>query len=138
MSKDDRSRKVLRAAAVVPKRGHLRQLRDGRRDRDGGARSGAAVGSGHRTLREDGQKGAQLQGAGAAVLERAPSCLPPYEDFRTGLNFKAVRDLLWSPSDDPTTWRYRRRRTVLGLWHQLKQQLYAYAQDCLDRQGGNE
>lgn len=48
-----------------------------------------------------------------------------YEDFRTGLTFQDVRAMLWSPSEDRSTWRYKRRHTVLGLWHQLKQQLYA-------------
>jgi hypothetical protein len=47
-----------------------------------------------------------------------------YAEFRTGLTFRDVRQMLWSGSDDPRTWRYKGRHTVLGFWHQLKQQLY--------------
>jgi len=30
-------------------------------------------------------------------------------------------------SDDPKDWRYKRRRTVLGFWHQLKRDMYEEA-----------
>lgn len=43
-----------------------------------------------------------------------------YDDFRTGLTFAEVRQMLWVHSDDPRDWRYKRRRTVLGLWHSIK------------------
>lgn len=52
------------------------------------------------------------------------SALIPYDEFRTGLTFVEVRQMLWSPSDDPSTWRYKRRGTVLGKWHQIKRELY--------------
>ena len=44
---------------------------------------------------------------------------PPltYEQFRTGLTFGAVRGMLFGRP-------YRRRRTVLGYWRQLKQEMY--------------
>jgi hypothetical protein len=58
--------------------------------------------------------------------------VPPYEEFRTGLTFGAVRQMLWVHNDDPKTWRYKRRRTVLGFWHQLKQQLYAQLLDRIE------
>jgi hypothetical protein len=48
-----------------------------------------------------------------------------YGDFRTGLTFADVKAMLWSGDPDPSTWRYRRRHTVLGHWRQIKQQLYA-------------
>jgi hypothetical protein len=32
-------------------------------------------------------------------------------------------------SDDPETWRYKRRGTVLGAWHEIKLQLYHQAMD---------
>lgn len=54
----------------------------------------------------------------------------PYSDFRTGLDFRTVRQMLWVGDHDPRTWRYKRRHTVLGLWRQLKQQLYC---EYLDR-----
>jgi len=60
---------------------------------------------------------------------RFPYEVPNYSDFRTGLDFATVRQMLWVHNDDPKTWRYKRRRTVLGFWRQLKQQLYAQLLD---------
>ena len=55
-----------------------------------------------------------------------------YEDFRTGLTYRDVYQMLWSGSDDPKDWRYKRRHTVLGCWHQLKLQLYAQYLDAVE------
>jgi len=55
-----------------------------------------------------------------------------YETFRTGLTFREVRRMLWVDNPDPRTWRYARRRTVLGFWRQLKQQLWAQYLDAVD------
>lgn len=49
---------------------------------------------------------------------------PPYDDFRTGLTFADVRQMLWSYDPDPSTWRHKRRHTVLGLWRQIKREMY--------------
>jgi hypothetical protein len=54
---------------------------------------------------------------------------PGYDAFRTGLTFAAVKRMLWVHNPDPSTWRYRRRGTVLGFWHSLKLQLWEQAQD---------
>ena len=43
-----------------------------------------------------------------------------YEAFRTGLTFREVRRMLWVHSDDPRDWKYKRRKTVLGLWRSIK------------------
>lgn len=48
----------------------------------------------------------------------------PYRQFRTGLTYRTVYQMLWSPSDDTRTWRHKGRRQVLGLWHQIKRDLY--------------
>ena len=40
--------------------------------------------------------------------------------------------MLWVGSDNPADWRYKRSRTVLGFWHQLKQQLYAQYLDRIE------
>jgi hypothetical protein len=40
--------------------------------------------------------------------------------------------MLWVNNDDRSTWRYKRRRTVLGFWHQLKLQLWAQYLDAQD------
>jgi len=52
-----------------------------------------------------------------------------YEQFRTGLTFAEVRAMLWSHDPDPRTWRYKRRRTVLGFWRQLKLQMWEQYKD---------
>jgi hypothetical protein len=51
-------------------------------------------------------------------------CRLRYGAFRTGYTFKTVRMLMWRGSSDPKTWRYKRRHTVLGLWHQLKASMW--------------
>jgi hypothetical protein len=63
---------------------------------------------------------------------RAAGDVVSYDDFRTGLTFREVRQMLWVNNDDPETWRYKRRRTVLGFWHQLKLQLWAQYLDAVD------
>lgn len=59
------------------------------------------------------------------IVMRCPVCGLPYTRLRTGLCFADVVRLLWSPSDDATTWRYKRRNTVLGRWRQEKLRLWA-------------
>src|SRR4051812_44868403 len=66
------------------------------------------------------------------VRRDMPSPRIPYEDFRTGLSFAEVRRMLWVYSSDPKDWRYKRRGTVLGLWHQIKKELYARYLDAID------
>ncbi|MCK5558127.1 MAG: hypothetical protein KAJ01_07105 [Candidatus Hydrogenedentes bacterium] len=53
-----------------------------------------------------------------------PYCGLLYGDFKTGETFGAVRERLWREAADPTKWKYKRRNTVLGLWHSLKQDLW--------------
>lgn len=51
----------------------------------------------------------------------------PYEDFRTGLSFAAVRELLGFEQDaayEKGQYMFVSRGTVLGRWHQLKQEQY--------------
>jgi hypothetical protein len=43
-----------------------------------------------------------------------------YEDFRTGLTFRDVRQMLWVASSDSSKWRHKRRNTVLGHWRAIK------------------
>jgi hypothetical protein len=51
--------------------------------------------------------------------------LIPYAKFRTGETYRSVCAMLWSPSDDPRTWRHKSRGVVLGRWHQIKREMYA-------------
>lgn len=53
-----------------------------------------------------------------------PECGMKYRDFRTGLNYSAVFENLWRTSEDPSRWLYKRRSNVLGLWHEMKQDLW--------------
>jgi hypothetical protein len=56
----------------------------------------------------------------AARVAAEPGRRLTYEDFRTGLTFRDVRQMLWVHSDDPREWKYKRRHTVLGLWRSIK------------------
>jgi len=43
-----------------------------------------------------------------------------YKKFRTGLTYKDVYSMHWTTSNDSRDWRYKRRRTVLGKWREIK------------------
>lgn len=44
-----------------------------------------------------------------------------YKDFRCSLStFQDVVEAMYSPSDDPDDWIYRRRKGVLRFWCTLK------------------
>lgn len=58
--------------------------------------------------------------------------LPGYDEFRTGLTFAAVKRLMFDNHEDRSRWKYKRRGTVLGLWHDLKLQLYWQMRDEQD------
>lgn len=55
---------------------------------------------------------------------KCPHCGVGYRDFRTGLTYQEVYTMLWSSSEDSSNWRYKRRNTVLGLWHQIKVEMW--------------
>jgi hypothetical protein len=57
----------------------------------------------------------------------------PYDQFTTGFTFQDIKQMRWTTSEDPRDWRYRRRKGVLGLWHQIKQILYDRYLDGLPR-----
>lgn len=59
-------------------------------------------------------------------MKRKCVCGLRYEDFRTGYKYADVYSMLWSGSEDPQTWKYKRRNTVLGLWHMLKEQMWEH------------
>ena len=50
--------------------------------------------------------------------------LPGYDKFRTGLTYSQVFEMLKDNHEDPKLWKYKRRRGVLGSWHQMKLELY--------------
>jgi hypothetical protein len=58
--------------------------------------------------------------------------LPGYDSFRTGLTFAAVKRMMFDNHEDRSRWKYKRRHTVLGAWHDLKLQLYWQMRDDRD------
>jgi hypothetical protein len=59
----------------------------------------------------------------------AKHSLPGYDAFRTGLTYRDVWEMMRNDDDDSSTWRYKSRGVVLGMWHELKLQLYEQAID---------
>ena len=54
-----------------------------------------------------------------------------YDDMRTGLTYTCIYSMLWSNDDDTSTWVYKRRHTILGLWHSIKsRQWYDHLDNC--------
>lgn len=58
--------------------------------------------------------------------KRCPHCKTTYRQFKTGLTYNEVFQWFWSVDDDSGTWRYKRRRTVLGAWHAHKKDLFEH------------
>lgn len=60
-------------------------------------------------------------------------CGCTYEDHRLGMNFADARRMLWDQEDPnrPGWFRQKRRRSVLGLMHELKiQSFYTLHRYC--------
>jgi hypothetical protein len=55
--------------------------------------------------------------------------LPGYDSFRTGLTYQDIWEMMRSESDDPADWKYKSRGVILGMWHELKMQLYLQWRD---------
>lgn len=53
-----------------------------------------------------------------------PYCDFHYRDLRTGYTYQNIYEMFWVYDDDPSTWRYKRRHTILGKWHQLKMEMW--------------
>jgi hypothetical protein len=51
-----------------------------------------------------------------------PHCQLRYDDFRTGWTFADVRATFWR---EHKPWHPARRRSVLGRWHEIKQEMWA-------------
>jgi hypothetical protein len=50
--------------------------------------------------------------------------MPDYDHFRTGFTYAQVYEMMKDYSADPKDWRYKKRGSVLGFWHQLKMELW--------------
>lgn len=55
-----------------------------------------------------------------------PNCGIDYRNFRTGFSYADVYAMLWKPSHDSDEWMYKRRNTILGKWHQIKQEMWTH------------
>jgi hypothetical protein len=62
---------------------------------------------------------------GSQINFVCPYCGFEYKNLRTKLTYREVYAMLWVGSDDSSKWRYKRRNTVLGAWHQFKMELWA-------------
>jgi len=56
--------------------------------------------------------------------ERCPHCGITYKRFTTGFKYHEVYLMYWSPDRDSSTWKYKRRNTVLGKWHEIKKDMW--------------
>lgn len=58
--------------------------------------------------------------------QECPHCGVRYAEFNTGLRYADV--YLWFVNDDPdpANWKYKRRHTILGRWHQHKKEMWNY------------
>jgi hypothetical protein len=56
--------------------------------------------------------------------ETCEFCGLEYDDFKTGLTFADVRRDMWRAEEDPSQWKYKRRRGVLGAWRGAKQMMW--------------
>jgi hypothetical protein len=45
--------------------------------------------------------------------------------FSTGLTYEDVFLMYWKGDDDSSQWRYKKRNTILGRWHQIKKEMWA-------------
>lgn len=53
-------------------------------------------------------------------------CGLTYRRLKTGLRYYDVFTLLMDYSTDRDEWKYKRRHTVLGKWHEIKQSQWKY------------
>ena len=53
-----------------------------------------------------------------------PHCGLVYKRVRTGFSYQDVYKMLWVGNPDSSTWRYKRRNTILGVWHAIKQSIW--------------
>lgn len=56
-----------------------------------------------------------------------------YDEFRTGLTYRDVWEMLRDDSEDPSRWKHKSRGTVLGLWHELKLQMWQQMLDAAEQ-----
>lgn len=56
-----------------------------------------------------------------------PHCGITYKKFRCSIStFAEIKTEMYRPVKDTSKWRYKRRNSVLGYWHQLKKTEWQY------------
>lgn len=66
------------------------------------------------------------------------NCQIEYRDFKTGMTFNEIRQMLKAEAKrkyQKGQYMFITRHTVLGRWHQLKKELWKNFQDALDKEG---
>ena len=64
-------------------------------------------------------------------MKECPICGLKYEGFRTGYTYADIFAMFWSYDEDQETWHPKRRRTILGRWHEIKLKLWAeHIENC--------
>jgi len=61
--------------------------------------------------------------------ETCKHCGITYKDFRSGFTYREVYVMLMDYSEDNADWKYKRRNTILGKWHQMKKEAWAHHRD---------
>lgn len=56
--------------------------------------------------------------------DQCPYCQLTYERLRTNLSYVEVQRTLWVVSINSNEWRHKRRSSVLGKWHEIKQRVW--------------
>lgn len=66
-------------------------------------------------------------------------CGLTYDEFETGETYQSVYDTLWKGSEDPSEWLNKGRHTVLGRWHEIKQDMWRdHLKQCEEMQEGGQ
>ena len=69
-----------------------------------------------------------------------PICGISYNEFRTGFLYVDIYQMFWEPEHDPSKWKYKRRNTILGRWHQIKLEMWNdhlenCSNECIEQTG---
>jgi hypothetical protein len=56
--------------------------------------------------------------------DKCKHCDLTYGVMRTGFSYYDIWTMLMDHSEDPADWKYKRRGTVLGMWHQTKKEMW--------------
>jgi hypothetical protein len=58
--------------------------------------------------------------------DKCDVCGITYRQLNTGMSYRDIWALFVDNHEDTSLWRYKRRHTILGKWHQIKKELWRY------------